>query len=405
MNDHSRAAFIETDPFGGSSSRSPYGRSVRRGVLILVTAAAVGAALWIVCGLASSAVVWSSTRWTPAFELFVPPTVPYASWAQPAPWNVLVPAFGALLLGGLTGLAFTGLAVWRGWRDATTGVRFLTAWLALVIVALVTAAVWTLGATLADLGPNGWAWAFRFAQPGLLASALFGIVWGWVPALVLALSGPPMISRSRRTGWVVIVVAILVLGLGAGVVSGQPAAVRAGRVAAGGTPDGRPTMTPTPTSTPTVTAEPPALVSADPVQPGPDWCAPETTSLTVSGVGSALGHRVMTLVLVNDSAQSCVVDGYPDAAFAGPDGNALTVTMTHGSSYVATDPGPVAISLAPGAALAATLSWGASSAGQTTAATLWAAPYAGAARAQLAISADISRGTTVTATAWAPTTG
>ena len=375
---------------------------MRRTIVSVTLAAGLGAVLWLACGLLSFAVAWSSSRWTLAVELLVAPTVQPSSWLQPAPWGVLVPVLGALLLAGLSALAFAGLVAWRGWREAATGVRLLSAWLALVVVGLLTAAVWTLGATLTITGPNGLEWAFRSTQPDLLAAGLFGVVWGWAPALVIARAGGPRGVTAGRVRWVLALAAVLVLVAGVGVVAGQPAAARAGRIAAGGTPDGLPTSTPTPTPTPT--PAPPAPVSDEPVQPGADWCGPEATSLTVSGVEAALGHRAVTLVLVNRSSQPCVVDGYPDVALADPDGNALRVDVMHGSSYLAADPGPAAITLAPGAALAATLSWDGTGRGVASARTLWAAPYAGAMRAQLAVAADVGDGTTLTVTAWSTPT-
>jgi hypothetical protein len=197
----------------------------------------------------------------------------------------------------------------------------------------------------------------------------------------------------------VLAVAVITVAAGIGVSIAQPAAARAGRIAAGGTPDGLPTTTPIPMPT---QDPPPALVAPDPVQPAGNWCQPEDTTLTVSGTDGALGHRELTVVLGNRSTRSCVVDGYPDVAFASSGNHALPVSVEHGSSYLATDPGALAITLAPGASAISHVAWDATGKTANTAAMLWAATYPGEERAQLPINTDIVDGSTVSVTAWAP---
>jgi hypothetical protein len=136
------------------------------------------------------------------------------------------------------------------------------------------------------------------------------------------------------------------------------------------------------------------------VQPAADWCDPENTSLTVSGTQGALGHRALTLVLVNQSQTACVVNGYPDIAFADSGGSALKVNVHHGSSYTATDPGATIITVAAGTSVEAQLGWASTGANANTATMLWAAEYPGAQRTQLPISTDITADSTVAVTAW-----
>jgi hypothetical protein len=401
-----------------------------RGLVAAVGASIAGGILWFVSGLAIFAVSWSSTRWEPAIALALPATVPVGTWQQLAPWNVVLPSLGALLFSGLLGLALGGLLCWRQWQTASSGIRFLGGWIAVVAAAFITAGCWALGDTIANSYPTGLEWAFRTAQPQLLASGFFGVVWGWVPALVfvafLGRSGrdssaqvgqpaqvaqpaqvvqPAQADGAAGSGtWhllpvVFVVVAILTVGAGVGVVAAQPAAVRAGRIAAGGTPDGRPLPSATPKAVPEPL--PPSRVAPTPVSPGPDWCAPGVTSLTVSGVSGALGHRALTMVLVNRSGTACVVDGYPDVAFADADGHSLIVRVQHGSSYMATDPGAEVVNLAPGTSAEAQLSWDATGASTGTATTLWAATYPGAQRTQLSIETDITESSVISVTAWA----
>jgi hypothetical protein len=405
-------------------------RTERRLVFLPVAIGAiVGAMLWFLVGLASFGVVWSSTRWAPLIELGLPPTVPAGTWQQASPWNALIPAFGAILFGGLLFLGSLALSYAQRGRGASGVSAVMGGWLVAVLAAALTATVWAVGATIAGAVPTGIAWAFRSVQPQLLASASFGLMWGWAPALVAVLVGvwatrtavlvppvpvappappvpygPPILPRSSGvplTTLVVLAVAVVTVAAGIGVSVAQPAAVRAGRIAAGGTPDGLPTMTPIPTPT---QDPPPALVSPDPVQPAGDWCQPEDTTLTVSSTDGALGHREVTLVLGNRSTRSCVVDGYPDVAFASSTDHALSVSVEHGSSYLATNPGAGAIMLAPGASAESHLAWDATGKTANTAATLWAATYPGAQRVQLPINTDIADGSAVTTTAWAAPT-
>jgi hypothetical protein len=395
-----------------------------RGFLGTAIGAIAATVLWFLVGLASFSVAWSSTRWAPLIELGLPPTVPANTWQQVSPWNALVPAFGAVLFGSLFFLGEVALARAQRGRRASRFGAVLGGWLVAVLAAAVTATVWAVGATVVGAVPTGVSWAFRSVQPQLFASASFGVVWGWVPALVAVLvhvsatrmaaappvvppappmpDGPPIAPQSTGvplTTLIVLAVAVITVAAGIGVSIAQPAAARAGRIAAGGAPDGLPTTTPIPMPT---QDPPPALVAPDPVQPAGDWCQPEDTTLTVSGTDGALGHRALTIVLGNSSTRSCVVDGYPDVAFASSGNHALAVLVEHGSSYLATDPGAIAITLAPGASAVSHLAWDATGKTSDTAAMLWAATYPGEERAQLPINTDIVDGSTVSVTAWAP---
>jgi len=379
--------------------------NTRRTVGTASIGAGVGAAAWVVIGLINLAFATRSSRWIGAVSLVFPPTVPTSTWHGIAPWNVLVTMLGALVFAGLLGLAFAVLLSRFGRSRASTGSVFLSAWLLTAIAALVVAAVWSVGATFAITGPTGLEWAFRQTQPELLQSALFGVVWGWVPALTvvaLARRGADAATGARGTRsrwwWLFALVAVLTIVAGIGVVFAQPAVSRAERIAAGGTPDGRPT--PTSTSTPAPTPTAPARTAPGAAAPGADWCKPEETSLTVSATQAALGHRGITLVLINRSLAPCIVDGYPDLAFANADGDQLGVTIEHGTSYVASDPGARAVTLAAGASAESTLGWGATGARDGAATTLWAAQYPGAERVQLPIDSDITDDSIVTVTAW-----
>jgi hypothetical protein len=389
--------------------------------------AVAGAVLWFLSGLANWAVASVSSGWDTAVALVLPPTVPVNTWLELSPWNLLIPTLGALLFGGLLGLGYGVLLRWRRWRSVSLGLVLLGGWIVSIIAAFLTATVWALGSTIANSSPISLSWAFRSAQPDLFASGYFGVIWGWLPALVVALvvtrqwsarldvdghtdvdavqraarrSGSrdtPRTTRSRSP-WVFALVAFLTVTVGVGLVLVQPVAVRAERIAAGGTPDGLPTSTPTPTPTP---AAAPPRVAPTRVQPASNWCVPEQISLTATATQGAMGHQTLTLVLINQAATPCVLDGYPDVAFADTDDHALAVAVIHGSSYTAPDPGPAEVTLAPGTSAEAHLGWNATGASAETAHSLWAAQYPGAERSELAINTDITGDSTVSVTAWA----
>jgi len=151
-----------------------------------VLGAAAGAVLWFLSGLALWVFTSASSRWEPAIALVFPPTVPADTWLRLSPWNLIIPILGALLFGGLFGLAHVALLQRRRWRSASLGLLLLGGWIVSVVAAFITAAVWALGNTIANSSPTGFSWAFRSAQPDLLASGYFGVIWGWLPALIVA---------------------------------------------------------------------------------------------------------------------------------------------------------------------------------------------------------------------------
>lgn len=199
--------------------------------------------------------------------------------------------------------------------------------------------------------------------------------------------------------WVSVTVLVVEAAASVVIVSGLPASTRQDRIAQGLSPVYHP-VTPSPTPRP----QRPSRVAPTPVAPDTDWCTDADISISASGMRGAMSHRAITLVLVNQSGTSCVVEGYPDIAFASSNGGKLNVPVTHGSSYLAQDPGPHAVTLSPGTTAKARLSCGAGEQGDA-ASLMLVAPYAGAIRSTLDTQTDITDGSSVSVTAWEPGAG
>ncbi|MFJ3383141.1 MULTISPECIES: DUF4232 domain-containing protein [unclassified Curtobacterium] len=369
-------------------------------------AAGAGALLWLLIGLAGAGLSWSSltSRYSPVFDLVLPPTEPLVVWAQPAPWNVVQPVLLALVFGALLAVGYALVVARPGWSTSSRLLRVGAAWFVAVLAADLTALLWTVGAAIVDPGPNGYMWVLRDAIPTAVATGWFGTVWGWVPAVIVGAghglpSETTTVPRAGRRTAVVAAVAAVVLVVV--LIAVQPVIARDARVAAGGTPDGLPTETVTPTPRP---AEPP-VVAPDAVTPGAGWCSAEDAQLSLSGVDGALGHRAMSVVLVNRSSSACVVDGFPDVAFAAEDGASVPVPIEHGASYLGGAATPTAVTVEPGSSAVAALEWGAGGTGESVS-TFWLAPYAGTSRTPLTADTDLAADATVTVSAWAlPGTG
>lgn len=367
-----------------------------KGSLVIIGSALVGAVCWILLGLGSASAVLSSVRLAPLIRVVVVPTLPIGIWQRGAPWGTVLPVLGALLFGALLACGYTLAARMRSWSSLTGLVRVVIAWFVGVVAGVVTASVWDLAAVLAeaDQEPLGLQWVFREHLPDLLASAIVGLVWGWLPALVLARFGSPL--GRRAAVWTSVTAIVVAVAASVVIVSGLPASTRQDRAAQGLSPVYHP-VTPSPTPRP----QPPSRVAPTPIAPATDWCTDADISISASGMQGAMGHRAITLVLVNQSGTSCVVDGYPDIAFTSSNGGELNVPVVHGSSYLAQDPGPHVVTLSPGTTAKATLSWGAGAQGDH-ASSMLVAPYPGAIRSPLDTQTDITDGSSVSVTAWEP---
>ena len=110
-------------------------------------------------------------------------------------------------------------------------------------------------------------------------------------------------------------------------------------------------------------ASDPAATPPSSPTPSPTFTPPEPTTspsgltLRVGQVEAALGHRASVVTLTNDGEQAVTVEGYPEVRVLDADGQDLGVHTEHDSSYMAIDPGPAAVSVAPGEQVLSVISW------------------------------------------------
>jgi len=132
-----------------------------------------------------------------------------------------------------------------------------------------------------------------------------------------------------------------------------------------------------------------------------DACTSDRATLILGAADGATGHRAQAIHLVNVSEQPCVIEGYPDIAFADQNGHALDVEVVPGSSFLATDDGSATITVPPQGQATAVLGWDANAtAGALVARQLYAARLPGLERGSWPVELDIVAGSTVEVTAW-----
>jgi hypothetical protein len=103
---------------------------------------------------------------------------------------------------------------------------------------------------------------------------------------------------------------------------------------------------PTPSSSPSPTPTPP-----------PRTCPASGALITVGPVEAALGHRAVVVKLTNCRSTPINLNGYPAVTVLDAHRKPMKVTVAHGISYMAIDPGPTKIRLPKGKTALAVVSW------------------------------------------------
>jgi hypothetical protein len=364
-------------------------------------AAVLGAVLW----LASSAINWAFS-WNGvlggSIGAVFPATMPPYVWARSPLWLILA------AVAGLLAVALLHRTVTRVFAAAPVAPRmlFVTLWFAAVVAGGVVGLALDLSTIIDAFPPMRLQMLLDGLGTGAATGAYWGLVQGWIPALLVARlskkrgAAPEGVASRRAVVGVAVFAALSLVAVSAVGVAGiraaqtqdvqQEATANGFDESEGALPD------------PYAEGDPVPTVAPDSVTPASDWCTPDTASLLLGSTDAATGHRVYSITLVNYSAEPCVVEGYPDVAMADQNGHALDVTIEHGGSFMATDPGPQRVEIPPQGSAITYLGWNAASPrGQLVASTLFAAQYDGQTRGSWPVKTDIVPGSTVKVTAWA----
>ncbi|MCU1330523.1 MAG: hypothetical protein JWN34_5893 [Bryobacterales bacterium] len=371
----------------------------------------VAATLWIVCAGTYGFLSWYGFVPHQFLAHFLPETIPSGVWQWTWPWPFLVPLasalvvfFGYLLLAGLAG----------GPAESKRA-RFFGLWFVAVAAGFLASASWAISAIVTDYPPQRAAFVLDPAGDLILLSGYWGIVWGWLPALAGSRGlrsvdaadreeavemgrARPSARRSRRTTMILaalVVVAMSAAGVSVGFGS-RAARLHAAELAA---IDGGHTVGAFPDPDSQVTP-PPDIVPAE-GEIDPSWCSPDQAMVLLGDKDAATGHRALTIRANNFSDVPCVLDGYPDIAFADANGSEIGTTVTHGGSFMTDDAGASPVIVQPGGYAKTTLGWSAMPTdGVLATYELHAAMYPGLQRGSWPITLDITAGGEVAITAW-----
>jgi hypothetical protein len=348
--------------------------------------------LWFTAA-ALHAMLTTSSTWPSALaSLVFPSSISGWRWAGPQPWALLVPLLSAVAIGSVVLLGRQH----RTRSDRTGPVSFGLAWLRIILAGAAVGAVLGIAGVLVDWPPPRVWFAFDGIADAASAGALWAVVWGWAPALWIALATAPRASAEhgimhRTKGeWAALAGAVLAF-VALLIVAGQPATRPSYAHEAAGTP----------TPTPTAAVHTVPAVAPNAPAPDPQWCTEDQAQVGLLGTDGALGHRVLTVQVTNRSGVDCQVNGYPDIAFGGAGDALLRVHLVHGDSAVTADPGPTAVVLSAGQSAVAQLGWDTQANDPDSRVRfLHLAPYQGFERAQLPVDVDIVAGASVAVTAW-----
>lgn len=345
--------------------------------------------LWLVSG----AIEWLSRRSSSfvldVLDLLAPETVPMGQLDTPVPWPFVLAGLSALAVAGAHAAALALVRVRR--REAPALTTLAAYWMCAVVAGGVTAAVPFVAVVVEALAdgrmPSGLAGTY------LVTGAHWGLLWGWLPALVaraLDVDDDAAAARSRAGLATAGVLVLLAAGVGTAVAAPAAEAARAAAVSAAPEPEPEPAPTGTPV---------PEVAPGD-WQVDPLWCTSGQLELTAGPVDAALGVRAMPVYATNVADAACVLEGYPDVAFGATLTGAVDVEVDFGGDTVVEDPGVHRVELAPGERAVTVLGWRTPAASSVEPADwLHVARFHGARREMVEGDTDITGGT-VSVTAW-----
>ena len=333
-------------------------------------------------------------------KLVFPETVPSTAWHSVMPWPIAVAAVSTMTLMALVAVLLR--VVLRPFADVVrSGRTFLLVWFCLILASFATSVLWAVGMVVAAWPPQRIAFLFRNVEDILLSAGYWGIVWGWMSALVAVLvlrrqpRTEPALPTVRPHGQILGIGVVAILAAALVVVA--PRATTANRAA--NLPDTGTVKPPVPSEPPVIYGSPTVSSSAESAES--DWCHGDQVSISVGQADAATGHRALGIRLANVSEQPCVLGAYPDIAFDDATGWAVEVSAFRGGTFMTKDAGVSAFTVQPGESATASLGWNAMApAGSTWAGTILIAPYAGTERHKVPAELDIVNGGVAAVTAW-----
>ncbi len=322
------------------------------------------------------------------------------------PWSSQLAVFGGITCAAA--LAAQANLILRAVDERHPGRRFCWLWASTLVAALIVTGAVALGqvlgvaaeghptpATLGGAAGQAAAAVRWWLLPGAAAAA---ITTGLAPRRPRAQQGAVLYLRVAIAGG---------LGLATALAAGQLVAVAAG-ASASSAKFGHPSAgTPVPAATPTPSADPsdPALrTNPVPTKGFPGRCKAGLVTVSYRFTDAAAGTRFGLLTVRNAGASTCVLNGYPDLAFADEEGNNVRVRFAHGRWDGVTSEKPRPVRLQPGGSARAELRWhGDAGAYDREVPTILVAPWAGATRTELSDRFDVKNGSVVTVSPWLPT--
>ncbi|WEK62524.1 MAG: DUF4232 domain-containing protein [Candidatus Microbacterium colombiense] len=365
---------------------------------------AVLAALWFLCGWVPS-LLYSAGGSLATLAGLIPSPMNRGVFGSPVLWAVLVQVLMAVVL-------VAGFAVLAD-RLSRARAAFAAGWLAAILTAFAIGAALDIGSFVAWVGPFGIGGAAG-TMGAAAGTTWWAVMVGWIPALLWMRSGraagvepspareprEPGATRALTVACVVAVVAVLALPFASeGGHNATQQQLREEQATAQGEAD------PSGAAAPDPSAEGESVPTAGPSDGAiaDGACTAENTTIMTPPPDGATGHRGQMLQLVNVAEQPCTLSGYPDVAYGDQNGHVLDVTVEHGRSFMAEDPGPSSITLQPGESAMAVIGWDANSVqGQLAARSIWVAVLPGQQRLSWDMPLDIIPGATVHVTAWQP---
>ena len=356
-----------------------------------VTAGLILAALWLLAG--GAARLWGSDIVvTRLLSFFGVGPVQANTWGLPAAWTPVMLVLVAAVLVSVTWfvsdrVAPSGRGIWALWFAAV---------IAGAVLGLGLDAIRAIS-YLQDFGLRGLTVAVVESAP---VTTYWAVMSGWIPAVLLGRrdgqAAPPVRARTALIS-ALVSVALFVIGGGLADDARQQDIIRENAAQQATTDDTGALIDPTAVGDPVAETAP--GVGAPTLQT--DACTSDRATLILGAADGATGHRAQAIHLVNVSEQPCVIEGYPDIAFADQNGHALDVEVVPGSSFLATDDGSATITVPPQGQATAVLGWDANAtAGALVARQLYAARLPGLERGSWPVELDIVAGSTVEVTAW-----